>query len=271
MILEINQTNSAGINMFEVVENGQLIYRAESPWYPMVTDHTRKIKMFNPMGQQVFETHYGLLENIAESAIPYKYLFTGAQRFNQYSVINSLGDTIGAFYKEANGLLDGKLVLQYKDRGLTGYRRSIGPIEVVSFYEEDRVVAQLTKSNKSVDNLDRYLLHVIDGYDAWLPVMVFFVVYFDFIYHNNSGEIMVGTKIKYTYSFDKNMDKYDPNFILANFGQEEADRIAGKGPNSIVPPTTVAGMSMKTFWIIFGSCWGVAILIALIVLAIIFL
>lgn len=266
MILEINQTNSAGVNTFEVMDQGVLLYKAESPWYPLMTDVTRKIRMFNPAGEQVFESRYSFLENVAESSIPFKYLFTGSQKFAQYTVIDTNGNEAGAFYAEQTELMKSKMVLQYEDRALVVYKRSIGAIEVACFYDGDTMVAQLTKSNKRVNNLDKYLLHILPDMEAWLPVMVFFVVYYDFVYHNNSGEIMVGTKISYTYTYDKNNTKYDPNFILNNFGQEEADRIAGKGPNSIVPPTTVGGMSMKTFWIIFGVGWGVAILIVAVVL-----
>lgn len=271
MILEINQTSANGKNLFEISENGRPLYQAQSPWLPMMTDSTRKITMSDPTGQQVFETSYSLLENVSEAIIPFKYLLTGSQKYNQYSVIDINGNTIGAFYSEVNGLIDKKLYLQFNNRSMVGYKRSVGDKEVVSFYVNDHQVGQLTRSNRVVNNLDRYLLHFLPGYEAWLPVLGLFTVYYDFLYHNNSGEVMIGYSTKKIYTYDKNNDKYDKNFILKNFGQAEDDRINGKGDNSIEAKAMVGNLTMKQFWTIFAIGWGVAILISIIILLIIFL
>ena len=271
MILEINQISANGKNLFEIIEGGQLLYQAHSPWLPMITDAARKITMSDPAGQKVFETNYSFLENMSEAIVPFKYLLTGAQKFNQYSVVDADGKTIGAFYSELNGLIDKKLYLQRENRAIVGYRRSVGNKEVVSFYQNERQVGQLTRSNSTVNNQDRYLPHFLPGYESWLPILAFFTVYYDFMYHNNSGKVMIGYSTKYVYTYDKNNKKYDKNFIRNNFGQAEDDRINGKGSNSMKAKASVGNLTMKQFWTIFGIGWGVAILTAVIILLIVFL
>lgn len=266
MILEIKQTCSKGQNRFDIISNGEILYKADSSWLPMVTDASRKMHIADCSGRVLYQTHYSLLENVGESMLPFKYLFTGSQKFFKFDVVNDMDSYVGSFYAETNGIADGKFCVEYNRRILIGYRRKIGVKEYVSFYDGETQVGQITKSNKVVDNLDSYMMHFLNGYDQWLPILAFFVIYYDFLYYNHSGEINKTYSVKYSYTIDKNKDKYNENFILNNFG---ADEVARMEELMKVKPM-VGGMSLKTFWIIFAAGWGIALLIAAIILIIVF-
>ncbi len=220
----------------------------------------------NASGAVVYQTYYSLLDNVAESMIPMKYLFTGSQKFVKFDVVDYTNNYVGCFYAEANGIADSKMCMEYRGQTIVGYRRKMGAKEYVSFYIGEAQVGQLTKSNKVVDNMDSYMLHFLNGFEDMTPILAFFTIYYDFLFHNHSGEINKTYSVKYTYSYNKNNDKYDSDFILRNFGAAEVARME----EALKVEPKVAGMSLKTFWIIFAAGWGVALLIALIVLFIIF-
>lgn len=262
MIVQINQVNSFGNNEFQIIKDGQLLYKAQSSWMPMMVDYANKLTMTDCAGNKVFETNYNVLENVGETIIPMKYLITGSQKFHQFRIMDHNDMFVGAFYREVNGLMDGKYYLQYQSQAMVVYRAALGSIEALSFYENDVQVGQMTKALSTVNNLDCYTLHFLPGYEQWLPILSFFTVYHDYIAHNNSGKIMVGYTKSIHYTYSKNQDKYNPNFILDNFGAEEHERIHGKGENSIQPKPMVGPLTLKQFWIIFGVGWGVALLLA---------
>lgn len=269
MILEIKQISANGNNLFEIMYNNALCYYAETPWFPMVTDSTRKILLKDKDGNMVFETKYHLLDNMLETAIPMKYLVTGQQKFDQYQIIDTSGNVIGAFYVEQNRIADRKVCMTFNEHVIVGYQRGLGRSEIVSFYENELQVGQLTKSNKVVNNLDQYYVHFLDQYEVWLPIISIFTVYYDYLFHNNSGEIMKGTAVGQTFTYDRNNNKYNRNFISEHFGEAESARIDDIINKKV--ELKVGNMSMKTFWIIFGIGWGIAILIAIIIIIMLFM
>ena len=266
MILEIKQTCSTGQNQFDIISNGQLIYRANSSWFPMVTNASREMHITDASGALLFGTYYSLIDNIAESSIPFKYLLTGSQQFVKFDVVDRGNNYVGSFYAERNGIADSKMCIEYRGKVLVGYRRKLGIKEYVSFYDGEVQVGQLTKSNKVVDNKDTYMLHFLNGFEELTPILAFFTIYYDFLYCNHSGEFNKTYSVKYTYSFDRNSDKYNEDFILKNFGEAEVARM--EEVFKVEPK--VGGMSLKTFWIIFAAGWGIALTIAAIILIIVF-
>lgn len=109
------------------------------------------------------------------------------------------------------------------------------------------------------------MLHFVEGYDAWMPMLAFFVIYYDFLYHNNSGEVFRGKKVSYTVTFHKNSNKFDKNFILRHFGEAECARM-----DAVFKAGSSGGMNMKLFWLIFGLGWGAALLITGLILLLIY-
>ena len=261
MILGINQTVSKGINTFEVSKDNQVIYTAETPWAPV---HLKELHLMNPEGKKIFTTKYATIPNMASQFMPYNYLFIGEQEFERFGIVDMVGNEVGAFFIEKTGLLKSQICLEYLGKLLVGYKRTLGTMEYVTFYDGETVVGQLTKSNKIVaDNKDNYMIHFVDGYESLEAVLPFLVMYYDYRYYNNTANIHKGYKVVYKKVYDRNIDKYDPDFIKNNFGETELARMDAFFAESVKKTST---MNMKVFWLIFGIGWGVAILIGLIIL-----
>ena len=96
----------------------------------------------------------------------------------------------------------------------------------VSIYDGDKQIAQITKPLTVMDNLDSYFLHIKDEYESIVPILSFFTVYYDYRKYNNSGEFTKNSvEITTSFTYGKNNDKYNPNWIAEEFGQQTADEL----------------------------------------------
>ena len=102
-----------------------------------------------------------------------------------------------------------------------------GQFEII--YDDEKQIAQITKPLTVTDNLDVYFLHIKDEYASIIPVLSFFTVYYDYRKYNHSGELTKNTvQISNSYTYGKNNDKYNPNWIAKEFGQQAADELEQK-------------------------------------------
>lgn len=103
---------------------------------------------------------------------------------------------------------------------------AVGVMEVVSFYEEENQIAQLSKPLTVKNNLDEYFLHIIEGYEGLFEIVSLFTIYYDQMKYPNHGEFVTNkTTISYQVTRDKNNDKYDLNWIAKQFGDQESERL----------------------------------------------
>ena len=228
MIMQVNQVVSNGRNQFEILENGLLLYSASSPFFkpgtPVGGDEVRRLILTDVFNRLLLFTDYNVFENLVASAIPMSWLFKGAKQVRRYSVLNSENQIVGRFYFEQTGVAKSKLVLEWRGRLIVGYRKEAGKKEVVSFYDGETQIGQLTKPNAVVNNCDCYLLHFLDN-SLDREIVAFFTVYYDFLYHNHSGELMRGRRTDVEYTFDRYNKMFNKNFIADNFGKEENERV----------------------------------------------
>ena len=102
MILQINQVTANGRNQFEILENGQLLFRGSAPFYnpgiPIGGDVFRKLTLMDAMNRPILYTDYNAVENLAASAVPMSWLFKGAKQVCRYSVLNGEDQIVGRFY-----------------------------------------------------------------------------------------------------------------------------------------------------------------------------
>lgn len=276
MILHIEQTISNGSHLFRITEHNQLLFTANTPFFnpitPMVGGTFSKLTLEDPQGHTLFSSRAETMDNLRESLKPLSYLFAGSKKLACYTIFDHNSQPHGAFFVEYSDLMKYKMVIAYHNTYISCYKRSLGRREVVSFYKDDTQVGQLTKPNCVVNNLDEYYLHFADGYENLSGVLAFFVIYYDFLYHNNNGEYRKGgydSNIRYTY--DKNSAKYDKDFLRRQFGEAEEQRIDQWIRQTYADAPKNSNFDLKKFWLIFGIGWGVCILIALIVLLIVLL
>ena len=228
MILLINQVTANGANNFQIYSGGQLMFMGSAPFFKpsaLISGNvSTNLVLTDTNGSVIFYTRYDPIENLGNAVIPLSWMFKDSKKVRIYEVLDRSGNKVGAFYHEQTGLADRKLVLQYGSRMIACYLKEAGKKEVVSVYDGETQIGQITKPNYVYNNLDQYLAHFTNDF-PFPEIVSFFVIYYDFIFHNHSGEIMTGYRVNVTHTFDKNEKRFNKKFIAENFGKEEDDRV----------------------------------------------
>ena len=229
MLAKVTQTKSNGENLFEISNSSGVLFYAKAPWMnlnlPFNIDNMRNIFMTNRNGEVVYKSSYSVVENAIESALPFKYFWGQSTKISKYSIL--AGDEVrGSFYNRQDGIWDTKLIIECNGRIIWGAEVSTGKFKTISLYVEDHQIGQITKPLIVTNNLDKYYIHLLDEAIDLLPILSFFVVYYDYLKFNNSGEFVKYKKeIKREYTYNKNNRFYNPNWLMENFLPEEAEII----------------------------------------------
>lgn len=247
MFISINQTKAKKTNEFEIIIDGILKYYANTPDSrkdtPFSLKDVREIKFMNTCGDIIYTTDYNLLENVLESIIPFKYVFTGEQKFTQISIWDKNNKNCGSICSKMNGMLDSKYCITFNNEIFLGYDISIGRIRIISIYKDELEIAQITKPIDN-ENLDTYYIHLLDDYSYIADVISFFAIYFDYLQYGN------GTENHYflaEYSYSDNDNYYNKSWIREQFGEEEYNRFSSlfenkhniRIPRFVIPPIVV--------------------------------
>lgn len=229
MLVTIRQIKANFENLFEVTLDGRILFHAKAPWMkaslPFKAENLRELTFSDVTGETLYTTRYKFIDNMVEEAIPFKYLITKEQRFGQFEIVGTNGSE-GSFYTMQNGMFDSKFCIEHMGRVFLGYSLDKGRNNYVSIYDGEKQIAQITKPLAVTDNLDIYFLHIKDEYEAIIPVLSFFTVYYDYINYNNSGEFVKNSvEVSVSYTYGKNNNKYNPNWIAQEFGQQVSDEL----------------------------------------------
>lgn len=229
MLITIRQVKSNFENLFEISSDNQILFHAKAPWMkaslPFHAENMRQLAFSDADGNPLYTTHYKILDNALEESIPFKYLLAKKQLFGQFEIVSKNGSE-GAFYVIQNGLFDSKFCIEHMGKVYLGYSLDKGRNNFVSIYDGDKQIAQITKPLTVVDNLDIYFLHLKEEYAPIIPILSFFTVYYDYRKYNNSGELTKKSiEITTSYTYEKNNDKYNPNWIAEEFGQQASDEL----------------------------------------------
>lgn len=254
MLVTIRQTKSSGQNLFQVEEQGQLLFQAQTPWadlrLPLEAEKMRRLTFSDAQGQPLYHTSYQLLDNALRSLTKYKFLLGTSAKVEEYQVLDESGEQQGSFFTQIDGLLTSQLTICYGEEQYDCYHRALGKIYVVSIFQEGRQIAQLTKPLDTWDLLDIYYLHLLEGYRHLLPILSFFTIYLDAVSFTQPGQaVKYSMEKRRAYSFNKNNDKYDPLWIAQAFGpkaQEELDRLLREHPEK--NPQSAAGFKRAWKW-----------------------
>ena len=230
MLITIRQTQANGKNLFQVEQEGRVLYRARTPWadiqIPFQVENLRELIFTDADGNEVFHTAYNLLENAVHTATKYKYIFGATAKLGEYQVVDGDGTIFGSFCTQIDAPFTTQMTIDCRERTYDCYARALGKIYVISVFDGARQIAQITKPLDVWDRLDIFYLHVDDGYGDLLPILSFFTIYVDAQKFNRPGQITVDAVEKnWSYSFDRNNERYDPDWVRQTFGQGEADRL----------------------------------------------
>ena len=231
MFATIRQTRADERNLFQVEsEESGILYRAETPWsglnLPFDAENLRKLVFTDDGGKEMFHTEYDIVRNTVNSLLKYRYLAGKSVRLSEYRVTGSDGAELGAFYTRIDGALTSQMVISFGGRLYDCYHYALGRIYVISIFDRGRQIAQITKPLDTWNQLDVYYLHLIDSCRDMLPVLSFFTVWVDAARFDGAGRFA-----RYSYqksrvrTFNRNNDKYDPDWIAKTFGNEAAEQL----------------------------------------------
>lgn len=230
MIIKVEQTHSNFKSKFEIKVNDELRYLAGTPWMeistPLDIDKIRQCVLANLDNSICYITSYNAIENIAESAIPMKWVFTGEQKSFIFKITDEKNNICAKFYEVTNGFADRKYIIEYENEAFKVYDVSVGKTRNLLIFKDDVQIAEIVKPLSVSNNLDNYYVYLLDEYSKLEKIVSFFTIYFDYHNYSNSGQVVAHKKeVVVKYSYDKNTKFYDKNWLTNNFNKEDVGTI----------------------------------------------
>ena len=230
MLITVRQTRANGANFFQVEREGEVLYRARTPWadvrLPFRMENLRELVFTDAQGKEIFHTGYRVWENAAQEASRYKSLFGETTRLAEYQVLGQDGALLGSFYARVDAPFTSQLVLRYGEREFDCYALFRGKRYLICVFEGGRQIAQITKPLDTWNRLDIFYLHLLDDREKLLPILSFFILYVDAQQFNRPGKASAwSVEKRWSYSFNRNDRHYDPDWVGRTFGQEAADEL----------------------------------------------
>ena len=275
MFATIRQTRADERNLFQVEsEESGILYRAETPWsglnLPFDAENLRKLVFTDDGGKEMFHTEYDIVRNTVNSLLKYRYLAGKSVRLSEYRVTGSDGTELGAFYTRIDGVLTSQMVISFGGRLYDCYHCALGRIYVISIFDRGRQIAQITKPLDTWNQLDIYYLHLLDSCRDMLPLLSFFTVYVDALKFHGSGRFVRHSVQKSrARTFNRNNDKYDPDWIAKTFGNEAAEQLdfllethpEKDSPGARIPEKAARRLKMIIVVVIFAVLLTAAVLL----------
>lgn len=233
MIIKINQTHSNRKNKFEVKVNDKLKYFAGTPWMninmPLNSENIRQCIITTTNEEICYKSSYDIIENVSNSAIPMKWAITGEQKNRIFNICDINNNVVGRFYKQINGALDSKYILEYGQFIFNCYDVYAGKTQHISIYRDDFQIAEIVKPLARLNNLDNYYIFLLDEYSNLETILSFFTILFDYQNYSNVGQVVASkTEVKIKYTYDKNNKFYNKYWIENHFNREDILLITGK-------------------------------------------
>lgn len=269
MIINVNQIRANGKNEFEIKVNGESKYQAKTPFFktgiPFGIDNLRSLELIGLNGEVLYTTEYSVKDNLKESINPLKFLTKDGQKFCEMSIVDNDGCKCGSVYSKLDGLWKEKYCLGINNEILFGYSVDKGNIRAISFYKDDKQIAQITKPFYRVNRLDTYYIHLLDEYTYMAELLSFFVIYLDYCEYGSGNELYYnGMEISKEYSYNKNNKFYNKNWIKNQFGEEEDIRFKTLINTKRHEIKDEMKCKVKKILLLIGSMWLVIVIIALV-------
>lgn len=226
MIIDIKQTSANFKNEFEVLLNGVSTYKANTPWMsisaPLDLENLRKLNLLDISDKPIYTSKYELVKNIVQGIFPEKWLIGIEQKDMIYEILDLNNQPQAYFYKSTTGFMKVNHIFIYNNTIYKCYDKSIGKTKRIAIYENDVQIAECIKPLQVTDNLDYYRIYLLPKYENLSSIIAFFTIYFDYLYHRNSGEIMVHKQeIQTTYTYNAYNKYYNENWIPNNFDNND--------------------------------------------------
>lgn len=222
MKINLVQTIVDEKNQFEIMYDNILKYRAKLPFVsinePLGLEKIRQIKVVDLNDKDVYTTKYNYIENLGEEFIPFKYLATGSQKFNQLSFVSNENDI--KIYLEQKDIFDTRYVIDTGDKKYFVYSIEDGYIRHFPIYDGDTQIGEALKSNVIIDEKDEYLCYLKDGYESLADGVSALLLYLDRNEYSSSYIAVRSYRLEKKHSYSKNNKFYDKEWVKNNFGDE---------------------------------------------------
>ncbi|MBQ6323701.1 MAG: hypothetical protein IJI22_02590 [Bacilli bacterium] len=222
MKIEVYQIESEQKNEFEIKYDNNLKYKAKLPFVaindPLNLEKIRNINIYNLNNEKVYTTDYDYIENVKEQIIPFKFLVTGSQKFNQL-VFKSDTNTFKIYYEE-NDIWKNRYVIEANDKRYYCYSVEDGYIRHLPIYDEEKQIGEILKSNVISDAKDEYCCYLKDEYKNLADGVVALLLYLDRNAYSSSYLVNKSYTLEKKYSYNKNNKYYDKDWVKNNFDEE---------------------------------------------------
>lgn len=212
MIIKIKRNGTDFNSNFEIIENNQLKYLAATPH---INHNYKNCIMFNLDKSVCY---------MASHNNTFFKLFAKNKKTSYYDIIDNSNNTCGSFYNLKKGFLSSNFVIEYDNLLLNCYDVSIGKAQTISIYKDDFQIGEIIKPLGKLSIPEHYFIFLLDEYSSLEKIISFFTIFFDYERYHNVAETISGEpSVEYTYS--KNNNFFDKNWIANNFSSEEVDLI----------------------------------------------
>ena len=134
------------------------------------------------------------------------------------NVWDSNDKRVARFYHRNRGLLTAYDVIEETGKKYKVYNVARGRYLYLSVYCDGRQIAQINKDLHTVNNKDNYTLYLLDDDVESADMLSLFVLYYDSLNHGNQGEVFVGVKKNWSWTWSKTDRFYNEDWLSTRFG-----------------------------------------------------
>lgn len=222
MRIDILQVKSEGKNEFVVNYDGKLQYKAKLPFIsikdPLKLEKLREITIFDTSGNKVYTTDYKYVENLKEEIIPFKFLITGSQKYNQLLFTSSNG--VIKIYEEQKALFYDRYVIEINDKQYFCYSIEDGYIRHFPIYDGEVQIGECLKSGVIVGGKDEYCCYLKEGYKNISDGIVALLLYLDRSEYSSSYLANNSYYLPKSFSYNSTNKYYNREWVKDNFGDD---------------------------------------------------
>lgn len=95
----------------------------------------------------------------------------------------------------------------------------------MSIFVNDIQIAEITKSCYIENNLDKYVIFLLDEYVEYKDIVIFFNLYFENCFFGNQREIVNQSKVIRKFYTNYKNERYNSNWLPSNFAGANLDRV----------------------------------------------
>ena len=217
VILRINQTKAIFPSEFEVIADGAVIYRGQ---YSRVFSFDYEHILTDRQGSLIYKTqaqpHEHIFRIIPFNLIPFYWIIRPQSRV--CSVIDNFGEPKAEFMRHREGLFGNTYyMIQYNSMNLKLYCVGAGKNKYILVFLDDKQIGQICKENIVRNNLDWYMLFLLEAYRDIAPILSLFTLYYDGYHHPSKVQKGFSYETSWSWSFDMNRAHYDSTWLHENF------------------------------------------------------